>query len=172
MQNLNDFDRMQQRQKMQTVQQVSNLEGAAKPAPSKYRKFVRIVWGWTVIICVLYVFYSITVDHIKANKIAKANIEAILNSPEMQAERAQEARRQREIAKQRRLKELGIDGISKPTQKNDLLNEQLRKQQIAEQQRLLEEQKQTVDYTQEVAEYNARLREMQAEQARLRNQAR
>ena len=77
----------------------------------------------------------------------------------------QEARRQREIAKQKRLKELGIKGISKPTQKNDLLNEQLRKQQIAEQQERLNNNPRT-DYEAELAAYRAHLREVKAQEAR------
>ena len=70
------------------------------------------------------------------------------------------------------LKELGIEGVTKPVEKNDLLNKQLKKQEIAEQEEKIERQRpQGIDYTSELAAYNAKLREVQAEEARLRAQA-
>ena len=171
MQNLNDLNKLQQMQKMQqmqTVQQIPNTEGEGKPAPSKYNKFVNFVWLFFFIPFLIFAAYIMISDNNKTKKQIQVNVEAIMNSPKMQSYRAKEARRQRELAKKRRLKQLGIDGISKPMQKNDLLNQQIRKQEIAEEEEKIESQRpQGVDYTSELATYNARLKEVRAEEARL-----
>lgn len=169
MQNLNDFDKLQQ---MQTVQQVSNQESAGKPALSRYDRFVNIAWIIVVMSFLAVSSYIIITSDMKTRKQIDANAEAALNSPKIQQYRAKEARRQREIAKQKRLRQLGIDGITEPMQKNDLLNEQLRKQELAERQERIANQKpQGVDYRSQLAAYNARLKEVQAEEARLRSEA-
>ena len=164
MQSLNDIN------KVQTVQQVPNQEGAGKPAPSRYNKFVNFVWILFFLPLIIIISYLVISDSIKTKKQVQANVDAVMNSPKMQEYRAKEARRQREVEKQRRLRELGIDGISKPTEKNDLLNQQLRKQRLAQQEEL-REGVQGVDYTSELATYNARLKEVQAQEARLRAEA-
>ena len=167
MQNLNDLNKMQ---KMQN-EQVQNLEDV-KRAPSKFNKFVSIAVIAMLLFLIFGMIFIIVSDNIKTKKQLKANSEALLNSPKMQAQRIQEARRQREFEKRKRLKQLGIDGISKPTQKNDLLNQQLNRQKLAEEQERAESQKQqNVDYRSELAAYNARLREVKEKEARLRAEA-
>ena len=108
-------------------------------------------------------------DDIKTKKQIQANVDAVLNSPKMQEYRARQERRQREIAKQKRFRELGIEGISQPMQKNDLLNQQLKRQAMAQEEEKTEIQTpQGVDYSAEVAAYKARLAEVRAEEARIR----
>ena len=171
MQNLNDLNKLQEMQKMQ-MEQVPNQEAANNPAPSKFSRFSGIVWLVVLLLILIYAGYSIISDDIKTKRQIKANLEAAMNSPKMQAQRAQEAKRQRELAKQRRLRQLGIDGVSKPEQKNDLLNQQLRRQEIAEQkEKELSQKPQEVDYQSELAAYNARLQEVKQEEARLRAEA-
>lgn len=171
MQNLNDLEKLQQAQKMQAVQQIPNQESAGKPAPSRFSKFTNIVWFIILIFFVIYAISTIVIDDIRTKRQIQANVGAALNSPRMQAYRAQEAKRQREIAQKRRLRQLGIDGVSESMQKNDLLNQQLKKQEIAEREELTESKQQVVDYRSQLAEYNARLKEVQEEEARLRAEA-
>lgn len=171
MQNLNDLNKMQQVQKEQVLQQVQNLESAGQPAPSKFSRFANIVWFMIFISFIVVISYIVISDNIKTKKQIKANAEAALNTPKIQEYRAKEARRQRDLAKQRRLRKLGIDGVTEPAQKNDLLNEQLRKKELAEQQeRLASQVPEGVDYTSELAAYNARLKEVKAQKARRKAQ--
>ena len=172
MQNLNDLNKLQQDKKMQTLEQIQNQEGASESAPSRFDKFVSISWFIILVLFFVILSYMVMRDNTKTQNLIKANVEEALNSPKMQVYRAKEARRQRELAKQRRLRQLGIDGITKPTQKDDLLNQQIRKQEAAEEEEKIERQRpQGVDYTSELAAYNARLKEVRAEEARLRAQA-
>jgi len=169
MQNLNDLNKVQQ---AQTVQEIPNQESAGKPAPSKFGKIMGIVWFFASLIILIFVISIIVKDNSRTRKQIEAGAEAALNSPKIQAQLAQEAKRQREFAKQRRLKQLGIDGISEPTQKNDLLNQQLKRQEIAEEQEKAESQKpQEIDYRSELAAYNARLKEVKEQEERLRAEA-
>ncbi len=131
MQNLNDFNNMRPISRVQT----SNQGGANNLASSGFSKFVNFIWAIVPIFVVVYAICAIVSEDIRTRKQIQANFNAFLNSPRMQEYRTQEARWQREIEKQKRLKELGIESSSTPTQKNDLLNEQLRKQEIAEQQK-------------------------------------
>lgn len=170
MQNLNDLNKLQQMQKMQ-IQTVPNLESAGKPAPSKFKRFASIIWFIISIFLVVFACYTVISDNSKTTKQINANAEAILNTPEMQKYRTQEARRQREIAKQRRLRQLGIDGVTQNVEKDDLLNQQIKKQEIAEEERLESQKTQDIDYRAQLAAYNARLKEVQAEEARLRAEA-
>lgn len=172
MQNFNDLNKLQQMQKMQTVEQVQNQGGAVPPAPSKFNKFATVVWVIVLMSILVYLGYTIMRDNTKTKKQIDKNLEISLNSPEMQEYRAKTARRQREVAKQRRLRQLGIEGVTEPVEKDDLLNKQLKKQKIAEREEQIERQKpEGVDYTSELAAYNARLKEVQAEEARLRAEA-
>ncbi|MBO4675137.1 MAG: hypothetical protein J5601_03510, partial [Elusimicrobiaceae bacterium] len=169
MQNLNDFNKLQQDKKMQKLEQIPNQKGVSEIAPSRFDKFASLVWIFILVLFFVVFSYMIIRDNTKTQNQIKANVEEALNSPRMQAYRAKEARRQREIAKQRRLRQLGIDGITKPTQKNDLLSQQIRKQETAEEEEKIESQRpQGIDYTSELAAYNARLKEVQAEEARIR----
>ena len=145
MQNLNNVNEETK------VYQVANRKGI-KPTPSKFSRFVSKVWTIILILLLVYAGYSIIWDHVKVQKQIDANLKAIQNSQEMQEYRAKEARKQREMAKQKRLRQLGIDGISEPIQKNDLLNEQLKKQEIAESQAPKKPQ-QTMDYRQKLEIY-------------------
>ena len=175
MQNLNDLEKLQQVQKMPQMtdsKEIQNLKIAEGNVRSRFSQFAGIVWFFVLILLFIMLGYIIIKDHYRTQNQIKANMEAVIDSPKMQQYRMQQAKRQREIEKQKRLKQLGIDGISKPAQKNDLLNQQIRKQEIAEQEQLRESQKtQGVDYTSELAAYKARLKEVQAEEARLRAQA-
>ncbi len=172
MQNLNDINKLQQMQKMQAIQTIPNLESTTQHEPSKFRKFASIVWFFIFVSIIGYASYTIITDNIKTKKQINANAEAALNTPKMQEYRAKQARRQREIAKQKRLRELGIDGISKTLEKDDLLSQQLKKQEIAEEEEKVETPKQEdIDYDAQLAAYNARLKEVQAEEARLRAEA-
>ena len=151
---------------------LDDIQAKKNAHKSKLNIFMGKALVLLLIIGLLVLILHILVDSSRAKKQIEKNVEAALNSPKMQAQRAKEARRQRELAKQRRLRQLGIDGISKPMQKNDLLNQQLSRQEIAKEQELIESQKpQEVDYTSQLAAYNARLKEVQAEEARLRAQA-
>ena len=61
---------------------------------------------------------------------------------------------------------------TKPVEKDDLLNQQLKRQEIAEEKEKAETQKpQEVDYRSELAAYNARLKEVKEQENRLLNQA-
>ena len=147
MQNLNNFNKMN----------IIYRRGA-KPAPSKFRRFADNVWTIVLIFILVYTCYTIPRDHVKVQKQIDANLKAIQNSQEMQEYRAKEARRQREIEKQKRLRQMGIDGVLEPVQKNDLLNEQLKKQEIAESQ-APKKTTQVIDYRQKLEIY----RQAQAE---------
>lgn len=172
MQNLNDLNKVQQAQKAQTVQEIQDKESVRKLALSKFGKFAKIVWIVIIITLLIFVISLIVRDDSRTRKQIEAGAEAALNSPRLQAQRIKEAKRQRDLARQKRLRQLGIDGISEPMQKNDLLNQQLRKQKIAEQQERAESQKpQEVDYRTELAAYNARLKEVEEKEARLRAEA-
>ena len=166
MQNLNDLSGLQE---LNNVQQASDLGGAGKPAPSKYDKFVNIA-VITLMMSVIAIFSCIVVlDDIRTKKQIQAGADAFFNSPEIQAQRAKEARRQRELAKEKRLRELHT---ARPIQKDDLLNQQLRAQELAAENERLERQKpQGIDYTRELAAYNAKLQEVEAESERIRMEA-
>ncbi len=162
MQNLNETNKQQE-----------NLEGAKK-APSKFGAFVSIALAIVIFVAFLVMIFLIIQDNISTKRQIKANYEKALQAPEIQEYYRQEAKRQRELAQQRRLRQLGIDGVSKPKQKNDLLNAKLAEQEIVTQRekQLAEQEKtQAFDYSAEVAAYNAKLKEVQAEEARLKAEA-
>ena len=104
MQNLNDLNNLKQTQKAQTVQEIPDQESARKIALSKFGKFVKVVWIIIIILLLIFIGSIIINDNSKTQKQIKEGVESYLNSPEIQAQRSKEARRQREIAKLRRLK--------------------------------------------------------------------
>ena len=187
MQNLNDLEKRQQgspqmpvgkqissqipphRQK--TEQSPSQSADSKRRKMSKYEKFVYVVFVIILLLFTLVGYIFIIKDDMKAREQIQSGYEKAKNSSKVQEYRAQKARRQRELAKQRRLKELGINSVTEPYQKNDLLNERLREQKIAEEQESLQTQD-LPDYTKELAAYNAKLAEVKAEEARLAAEAR
>ena len=165
-----------QQQKPQGQVPPQNLQHVKRKKRSltKFDKFVIIAMGVILFITGIVGIVLITMDNIKTKRQIQDGYDKALNSPKVQEYRHRQARKQRELAKQRRLKQLGIDGISEPTQKNDLLNEKLREQEFAqkqEQDNLYKEQL-GPDYTKELAAYNAKLKEVKAEEARLAAEAR
>ena len=175
MHNLNDLSKEGQTQqvpkmqKMQTLEPIPNQESAEEQAPSRLNRFMGITWIFVIVLFFAILGYMIIRDNTKTKKQIQINVDAVMNTPKMQEYRAMEARRQRALAQQRRLRQLGIDGITKPTQKNDLLNQQLKKQEAAEEEEKIENQKlQGVDYTSELAAYRERLKEVQTEETRVR----
>ncbi len=178
MQNFNDYNKEQQAQQaqqvkpMQALDQIPNWEGIVEYKPSKFSQFVGIAWILIIILFFAILGYMIMRDDAKTKKQIQANVDAVMNTPKMQEYRAKEARRQREIARQRRLRQLGVDGVTQNAEKDDLLNQQLKRQEIAEEKEKLESQKpQDVDYRAQLAAYNARLKEVRAEEAHLRAEA-
>jgi len=169
MKNLNDIN---------TKDMQHNLEGANQTAPSKSGTFM----GWVLLSFIFLAFILMTFfiihDDVRTGQQIQANYEKALNSPRMQELRAkqeqyqrEEAKRQRELAKQKRLRQLGIYETAKPGEKNDLLNAKLKEARARqEQQKRFEEQKniQDFNYSAELAAYNAKVQEIQAEEARLR----
>ncbi len=141
MQNLNDLENKQQvtgpvrtpqmPQMPETGQKgpygVENIPqipepGVRKKRPlSKYGKFFYVAFVIMLFIFALVMYISIVKEDTKARKQIQAGYEKALNSPQMQQYRSQQAKRQRELAKQRRLKQLGVEGGYQPTEKNDLL---------------------------------------------------
>ncbi len=181
MQNLGDLEKVQQRQKTQQSmpkmqqgvlpQQVKEvqLKEVKKRLISKYRKFIAIALSIVFVIFAVIMYMFIVRDDMKAKEQIQASYEQALNSPRIQKYKNEQARRQREYAKKKRLKQLGIDGVTEPYQKNDLLNERLREQELAQKQEResLENGQLANDYTKELAAYNAKLQEVRAEEARI-----
>ena len=194
MQNLNNFDKMQQRQNMPQMPQMSAKKHTPQQVPpegkkpeqaaqssakseqwlfkirrykvSKYEKFFYIAFIIILLIFTLVGYIFIIKDDMKARNQIQEGYENAIKSSKVQEYRAKQAQRQRELAKKRRLKELGIDGPVEPYHKNDLLNEKLREQELAEEQESLQSQDLT-DYAKELADYKAKLEEVKAEEARL-----
>ncbi len=188
MQNLNDLEKMQgqmpktqqpqvkmqplptgmpqnKRYSSQNLQQVQN----ERRLPTKFEQFMAVSAAIMIILLILGIFALVLVDDVKTKQQIQAGYERALNSPKIQKYKNEQARRQRELAKQKRLKQLGVDGVTEPYQKNDLLNEKLREQELAQKQEResLENGQIANDYTKELAAYNAKLQEVKAEEARI-----
>lgn len=151
MKRTNNLNKLKPISRMQT-EQVPNSESANKPAPSKFRRFADIVWSLVLILFLAYIGYTIISDDIKTQNQIKANLEAVLNSPKMQEYRIREVRRQKEIEKRKKLKQLGVDELTNPMPKNDFLNERIRQQEIAESQEP-KKTSNTLDYMQKLEIY-------------------
>lgn len=151
---------------MQEVQnvQVSNKEILIKHAPSRFDTFANIVWTFVLISIVTYMCYTIVSNNIIVKKQINAGFDEAMNSPKIKAYRIEEERRQREIAKQKRLKQLGIESGAESVQKEDLLKEQLREQEIAKERERAEKSKQIMDYRQKLEIYR------QAQEGKIQNQ--
>ena len=147
MQNLNNFNNLKPISRV-SAEQLPDLENAKGHATSKFSRFMSFVWTLVLITTLIYWGYMVISDDLKTRRQLKKNFEAIINSPEMQEYRAQEIRRQKEIERRKRLRKFN----AKPVQKDDLLNEQLRKQEIAEMQGP-EKPNNTLDYTQKLEIY-------------------
>ncbi len=151
MQNLNNFNELRPISKMQS-EQLTGKEVGNKVAPSEFVKFIGILWAFIPLIITLYLGCIIITDNIRTGKQIQVNEEAILNSPQMKEYRIKLARLQRELERQKRLKQLNVEGVSNPVQKNDLLNEQFRKKEIADNQ-APDNTKKVMDYRQKLEIY-------------------
>lgn len=161
---MNNYEDMDKARLLESIKSKKNTNRTKFSIFMGYAAVISLIVGLLILVITMFA------NSRRTKQQVQANVDAVLNSPKIQEYRVKEARRQRELEKKRRLKELGIEGISKPVQKNDLLNQQLRKQELAKQQEL-RAGAQGVDYTSELAAYNARLREVQAKEARLRAEA-
>ena len=142
--------------------------GGAKRAPSKLDFFIRN--AFYVVFLMLFVILSIFVahDNAKTRRQIKSGYEKALNSPEVQKSLAEQTKKNRELARKKRLKELGINTTTEPTQKDDLLNAKLREQEERQEQELkgIGKQKEGLDYQEKLAIYNAEREKVDAELGR------
>ena len=160
------------------IKSVQNLEGANQTAPSKSGTFMGFAILILIFLSLVILVFFIVRDDIKMGKQMQTNYEQKLNSPEMQKYREEEAKRQREeirrrreMAKRKRLKQMGVETTANPMEKNDLLNAKLKESRARQEQEIkLEEEKniQGFDYSAELAAYNAKVQEVQAEEARIK----
>ena len=162
---------------MQNNVQQQNLDKAEKRFLSKFDKLFYIAMSFMVGVFIIVITILSVLDSQFTKREIQAARERIENSPQMQKYRAdqerlrrEQERQNREMARQKRLRRLGIDNNAKPTEKDDLLNQKLREQaQRQEQEQLAEEQKniQGLNYSAELAAYNAKLQEVQIEEQML-----
>lgn len=114
--------------------------------------------------------FTMFIRQFKHNKEAKQSmIEAFENSPKVKKLRAKEAKYKREIAQKRRLRAMGIGDNAAPYQKNDLLNAKFTERETTQiEDTGVIQQIKSFDYRAELAAYNKKLEEVQAEELRLR----
>lgn len=124
-------------------------------------------------IAIAYIMFSREMSKV-SNQI-KAGSAKALEAERIKRYKEERANMSKQMDRKMRLRRLGIDISSEPTQKNDLLNAQLNAQQEQEDEKLKEateqQQDQTFDYQAELAAYNAKLKEVQAEEAVIRAEA-
>ncbi|MCR5504425.1 MAG: hypothetical protein K6E94_02490 [Elusimicrobiaceae bacterium] len=145
-----------------------------KQVVTKFSRFVSISFSILLSIAFTLAVSFLVKDRASSKKATQAAYEKALNSPEMQeyrAKQAEKAKKDRELAKQRRLRQMNVNVTEVPTEKDDLLNAKLKEAREREaQEQIINEQQnvQGFDYSAELAAYNAKLQEVQAEEARIR----
>lgn len=142
--------------------------GGARQTPSKLDFFIKN--AFYIVFFIIFIIISIFVahDNARTKRQIREGYEKALNSPEMQKYNAAKKKQERELARKKRLKELGINTTTEPTQKDDLLNAKLREQEERQEQELkgIGKQKEGLDYQEKLAIYNAEREKVDAELGR------
>lgn len=153
-------------------QNQENLDEEKKQ--SRFETFVSVAFVIVIVLCIALSMWFLVWDSNETKKQIELSRERFLNSPkiqELRAKQAEKAKKDRELAKQRRLRQMNVNVTEVPTEKDDLLNAKLKEAREREAQEQIVNEQQNVqgfDYSAELAAYNAKLKEVQAEEARIR----